>query len=89
VEKTPFHLLVCDFDNCLRSSYPLIADSCQLSWPEQVDDLRENGRNVTCQPIPAVAAVEHKHVVERFCTQHGLRLIDKPPPGMKMGKGEG
>ena len=81
MEKTPFHLLVCDFDNSTAWVTGPVADGAP--WVEKVDDLRETGRNVTCQPIPAAAGVEHKHVVERFCTQHGLRLTDKPPPGLQ------
>ena len=87
MDKHPFHLLVCDFDNCIAWVTGPVTESAP--WAEKVDDLREIGRNVTCQPIPALAAAAHKHAVERFCTQHGLRLIDKPPPGLKAGNGEG
>jgi hypothetical protein len=80
VDRAPFHLLVCDFDNGVAYVTGPVDDGA--AWAGKVAGLRAGGRNVTCQPILPAAAAAHREAIERFCAQHHLRIIDRPPPGL-------
>ena len=71
-----FHLLLCDFDLGLAFVTDEVSDAA--SWVSKVDELRKEGKNITCQALPAVELLSHHQVVEKFCRQHGLTLTDKP-----------
>lgn len=76
MKDDPFHLLLCDFDRRLAYLTDEVYDA--TPWIARVDDLREEGKNVTCQALPPMGTVSSRAVVEKFCSHHGLTLTREP-----------
>lgn len=74
--KPLFHVLVSDFDNRVAFVTDVVSDD--TPWTDRVEELQDTGRNVTCQTVPVIEAVNPRLAVETFCRQHGLTLTDKP-----------
>ncbi|MBI5526749.1 MAG: hypothetical protein HY897_10490 [Deltaproteobacteria bacterium] len=76
MKQDPFRLLVCDFDSRRAFVTGEVFDAAP--YLAKVDELRDEGRNITCQALPPVETAVHREIAARFCRKHNLTLLEKP-----------
>jgi hypothetical protein len=76
MKQDPFRLFVCDFDGHRAFITGEVFDAGP--YLARVDELRDEGRNVTCQVLPPAETAVHQEIAARFCKKHNLTLTEKP-----------